>query len=50
MPLVFDTLIRFRLHAIAIAVNIEKAFLQIEIKEVDRTKNTDFIKDKWEGN
>lgn len=36
MPLLFDTLIRFRTHPIAITADIEKAFLQIEIKEADR--------------
>ena len=36
MPLLFDTLIRFRTHPIAITADIEKAFLQIEINEADR--------------
>ena len=36
MPPLFDTLLRFRLHCIAITTDIEKAFLQIEIKESDR--------------
>lgn len=36
MPLLFDTLIRFRTHSIAITADIEKAFLQISINEADR--------------
>ena len=36
MPPLFDTLLRFRLHGIGITADIEKAFLQIEIKESDR--------------
>ena len=36
MPPLFDTLIRFRLHGIGITADMEKAFLQIEIKESDR--------------
>ena len=36
MPLLFDTLLRFCLHCIAITADIEKAFLQIQIKESDR--------------
>ena len=36
MPLLFDTLIRFRTHPIAITADIEKAFLQIQINEADR--------------
>ncbi|XP_065062963.1 uncharacterized protein LOC135689604 [Rhopilema esculentum] len=36
MPPLFDTLLRFRSHAIAIIADIEKAFLQIEIDEKDR--------------
>ena len=36
MPPLFDILIRFRAHAIALTADIEKAFLQIEIKESDR--------------
>ena len=36
MPPLFDTLLRFCLHCIAITADIEKAFLQIEIKESDR--------------
>ena len=36
MPSLFDTLLRFRSHAIAITADIEKAFLQIEINEADR--------------
>ena len=36
MPSLFDTLLRFRSHSIAITADIEKAFLQIEINEPDR--------------
>ena len=36
MPLLFDTLVRFRTHKIAITADIEKAFLQIGIKQGDR--------------
>ncbi|XP_065064703.1 uncharacterized protein LOC135690935 [Rhopilema esculentum] len=36
MPPLFDTLLRFRSHAIAITADIEKAFLQIEIDDKDR--------------
>ena len=36
MPLLFDTLTRFRSHPIAITADIEKAFLQIDINEKDR--------------
>ena len=32
----FDTLLRFRLHCIAITADIEKALLPIEIKESDK--------------
>ena len=37
MPSIFDTLIRFRSHAIALTADIEKAFLQIGVKEADRS-------------
>jgi len=36
MPLLFDTLIRFRAHRIASTADIEKPFLQIGIREGDR--------------
>ena len=36
MPLLFDTLLRFRVHKIAITADIEAAFLQIGVKESDR--------------
>ena len=36
MPLLFDTLVRFRSQPIAITADIKKAFLQIEIDEKDR--------------
>ena len=36
MPLIFDTLIRFRVHKIAITADIEKAFLQVGIRGGDR--------------
>ena len=35
-PLLFDTIIRFRLHSIAIIADIEKAFLQVQINESGR--------------
>ena len=36
MPPNFETLMMFRLHAIALTSDIENAFLQIELKEFDR--------------
>ena len=36
MPSIFDILIRFRSHAIALTADIEKAFLRIGVKEADR--------------
>ena len=36
MPLLFDTLVRFRTHKVALTADIEKAFLQIGISEDDR--------------
>ena len=36
MPQIFDNLLRFRSHGIAITADIEKAFLQVEIRESDR--------------
>ena len=36
IPLLFEVLLRFRCHAIAVTADIEKAFLQIEIQESDR--------------
>ena len=36
MPLLFDTLIRFRAHPIVLTADIEKAFLQVGIHESDR--------------
>ena len=36
MPLLFDTLIRFRSHPIVLTADIEKAFLQVGIHESDR--------------
>ena len=43
MPHLFDTLLRFRSHTIALTADIEKAFHQIEIKEADR----DFLRFLW---
>ena len=43
MPLLFDTIIRFRLHSIAIIADIEKAFLQVQINESDR----DMVRFLW---
>eukprot|EP00795_Rhopilema_esculentum_P009997 gene9997-18624_t len=36
IPPLFETLIRFRVHAVALTADIEKAFLQIEVKDSDR--------------
>ena len=36
MPLLFDTLLIFRVHKIAITSGIEAAFLQIGVKQSDR--------------
>ena len=36
VPSLFDTLIDFRCHRIALTADIEKAFLQVSIKESDR--------------
>lgn len=36
IPLLFDILIRFRSHSIAVAADIEKAFLMVHIAEKDR--------------
>jgi hypothetical protein len=36
LPLLFDILLRFRLHRIALVADIEKAFLNISISEEDR--------------
>ena len=38
MPLLFDTVIRIRLHSIAMIADIEKAFLRVQINETDRDK------------
>ena len=38
IPPIFDVLVKFRAHAIGLTADIEKAFLQIEIKESDRDK------------
>ena len=38
IPPIFDVLVQFRSHAIGLTADIEKAFLQIEIKESDRDK------------
>ena len=43
MPLLFDTIIRFRLHSIAIIADIEKAFLQVQMNESDR----DMVRFLW---
>ena len=38
MPLLFDTLVRFRMKPIAMTADIEKAFLQIQVSESDKDK------------
>ena len=38
VPPLFDTLINFRTHSVALTADIEKAFLQISIQEEDRNK------------
>ena len=38
MPLLFDTVIRIRLHSIAMIADIKKAFLRVQINETDRDK------------
>ena len=45
MPLLFDTLIRFRMKPLAITADIEKAFLKIQIHESDK----DTLKSKTFG-
>ena len=46
IPPLFETLLRFRLHAVALTSDIEKAFLQIEVKDSDR----DFLRFLWFDN
>ena len=36
IPLLFDVMVRFRVHTVALIADIEKAFLQIEIRPEDR--------------
>ena len=36
MPLIFDTLVRFRLKSVAMTADVEKAFRQISVEESDR--------------
>lgn len=38
IPPIFYVLLKFRFHGIGLTAGIEKAFLQIEIKEPDRDK------------
>ena len=46
MPHLFDTLLRFRSYMVALTADIEKAYLQIEVKEADR----DFLRLLWYDN
>ena len=46
IPPLFETLLRFRLHAVALTSDIEKAFLQIGVKEADRA----FLRFLWYEN
>ena len=43
MPLIFETLLRFRMHQVALTADVAKAFLQIEIAESDR----DYLRFLW---
>ena len=43
IPLLFDVVVRFRVHTVALVADIEKAFLQIEIRPEDR----DFLRFLW---
>jgi len=36
MPLLFNIIIRFRMHPVVLTADIEKAFLQVQIKKPDR--------------
>ena len=36
MPLLFNTIIRFRMHPVVLTADIEKAFLQVQIERPDR--------------
>ena len=38
IPSLFDILVKFRCHPVALTADIEKAFLQIQVKQVDRDK------------
>ena len=43
IPLLFDVMVRFRVHTIALLADIEKAFFPIEIRPEDR----DFLRFLW---
>ena len=46
LPLIFDTLLRFRIRDVALVADIKQAFLNIEIDEEER----DFFRFLWVEN
>ena len=43
IPLLFDVMVRYRVHTVALIADIEQAFLQIEIRPEDR----DYLRFLW---